>query len=146
MPPDHLPTTLLRLKEQLFNQMPLVGGWLRRRAAASLASDGSPLAVEILASALDRLPDVQVQQLVARTVESVQDTTRIDAVCRAWAQTRSPGLKRLIRARGWRERLTPKGSALLVTFAVCSGRCLQKSNVPTRRHQDCRAATKTIDP
>ena len=113
MPPDHLPTALQRLKEQLFNQMPLVGGWLRRRAAASLASYGSSLAVEILASALDRLPDMQVQQVVARTVESVQDASCIDAVCRAWVQTRSPGLKRLIKARGW-VASGPPGGALIM--------------------------------
>lgn len=101
MAPDRFTTQLLRLREQLFNRVPLVGGWIRRRAAASLVSEGSPQAIEILASALDRLPDAQVQQIITQTIEAVKDQGRIDAVCRAWTQTRSPGLKRLIKARGW---------------------------------------------
>jgi HEAT repeat protein len=85
----------------LYNPLPLVGGWLRRRAAASLARQGTPQAAGQLAEALVRTGDGQVQSIARQALENLRDAAEIDAVCRVWADTRQAALAEIIAARQW---------------------------------------------
>jgi HEAT repeat protein len=54
---------LRRWQSRLHNRLPLVGGWLRRRAAQVLARAGSPAALRLLAEALASLRDPGARQV-----------------------------------------------------------------------------------
>ena len=45
-----------RYRWRLFHRLPLIGGWLQRRAARALAADRSVPALQVLAEALSAIP------------------------------------------------------------------------------------------
>jgi HEAT repeat protein len=90
-----------RLRRQLYSRMPLIGGWLRRRAARALERDGSPGAVWTLAEALARSDDERVRAIALDSIHNIDTEPQIDALCAAWAETRHPDLTALLTERGW---------------------------------------------
>jgi len=96
------PKHLRRLQKQLYVQVPLIGGWLRRRAMNALAEDGSPDAVRVLAEAVARTEDVDFAfDISTEVLWKLTDQPAIDAVCAAWTQTRHAGLGVLLQRRDW---------------------------------------------
>src|SRR5438132_12903949 len=55
------PSVVERCRQQLQNQVPLIGAWLRRRAIRSLAKDGSQEAIHALTDAIVYSPHVLLQ-------------------------------------------------------------------------------------
>jgi hypothetical protein len=88
-------------RNRLYSRMPLLGGWLRRSAAETLARDGSPGAVRALAEAVARSDDEQVRGIALDMIRRADGQPRIDAVCAAWAETRHPELTALLAEHGW---------------------------------------------
>ncbi len=111
--------TVKRLSTWMFSRLPLIGSWLRRRALRELAADGSLLALETLASGLDRMPDQQSQAFILQAIELFQSQRQVDAACRAWLKTRSVNLARLISRRAWVASAPPEA---LVYSALQAGR------------------------
>lgn len=83
---------LRRLREQLYSRFPLLGGWLRRRAARRLANLASAQAISILAEAAAGHPDGQVIEIARQAIQQVNHPAAIDAVCRVWVSSRDAWL------------------------------------------------------
>jgi WD40 repeat protein len=59
---------LQRLKADLHNRMPLIGGWLRHEAARTLVEDGSPEAISALTETLIRGNDPKVHGIALKAL------------------------------------------------------------------------------
>lgn len=92
---------LEKCRQRLYSQMPLIGGWLRRRAARALAQDGSPEAVRALAETIARGDDPQVRAITLETLHRIQAPRYVDAACGVWAATRHDNLAQLLLEHGW---------------------------------------------
>src|SRR5262249_21765886 len=90
-----------KLHWRLHNRIPLLGGWLRRRAAQALANDGSPDALRTLIHAVILNSDERVRGVALDTLRAVMDPHRIDVLCFEWAASRHPDLTRLLLERRW---------------------------------------------
>jgi hypothetical protein len=90
-----------RYQRQLYNRVPVVGGWLRRRAAETLARDGSPAAVRMLAEAIVHSDDARVRSIALAALRQLTHRRAINAVCSVWATTRNADLTRLLAEREW---------------------------------------------
>ena len=90
-----------KYQRQLYSRMPLIGGWLRRRAAQTLAQDSSPEAVRALAEAVTRSNDERVRGIALERIRHIDTQPCINAVCAVWAATRHPDLTALLTERGW---------------------------------------------
>ncbi|MBN2548050.1 MAG: WD40 repeat domain-containing protein [Anaerolineales bacterium] len=84
------------ITEELYIRFPLLGGWIRRRAAQRLASLASPQAIAILAEASTRHPDRRVVDIARQAIEQANQPAAIDAVCRVWASSRDAWLTKHI--------------------------------------------------
>src|SRR4051794_29707888 len=91
---------LERSRKRLNNRWPLIGGWLRRRAARALVAQGSPEALLILARALAGHFDPDVRQIARGLFEQRADTPAIDALAQAWFEARGPDLAYLLGQHG----------------------------------------------
>lgn len=93
---------LEKLRRRLFNGIPLLGGWWRRRAARILARDGSREAIHLLAQTATATETPAAIRTAAGDALRRLDTPRaIDSFCAEWAATRHEDLARLLGERGW---------------------------------------------
>ncbi len=95
------PTKLKQLEDRLESQMPLIGGCVRQRVAQTLARDGSPDAVRILAKAIARSDDRQVLAIALDALRQIRKQQCIDEVCAVWAVTRHKDLANLLIKKSW---------------------------------------------
>src|SRR5262249_47654848 len=89
------------LQKRLYTRVPLIGTWLRRRAAKALAQDRSPEAVQALAEAVTRSDDARVCAIALETLRHLDAQPAIDAVCAVWTATRHAVLADVLTARTW---------------------------------------------
>jgi HEAT repeat protein len=94
-------TRLEKYRRRLYSRIPLLGGWLRRRAARALAEDSSPAAVEALAWAVVRSRDEQVRGIALETLHRIANPAAVDAFCFVWAATHNPTLTALLLQYRW---------------------------------------------
>lgn len=89
------------LESQLYNRLPLIGGWLRQRAARALARERSVEATQILAEAVARSDDPRVKRIALEALSHIDAKSRIDATVAVWVATRHPELAALLVEQGW---------------------------------------------
>jgi WD40 repeat protein len=87
---------LARWGRQLESRLPLLGGWLRRRALGALAAERSPEAARTLAEGVLRCKDPTFQQQLSEALRQVENTQAREEVCAAWEHTRHPVLAELV--------------------------------------------------
>ena len=92
---------IAQLQRRLYTQFPLIGSWLRRRAAKRLARDGSPEAVRMLAEAVTRSGDVRVCHIALETLWHITAQPAVDASCAVWVATRHAELADILTERQW---------------------------------------------
>ncbi|HKQ72792.1 MAG TPA: hypothetical protein VJ810_03625 [Blastocatellia bacterium] len=85
----------------LYCQIPLLGGWLRRRSARVLARDGAPEAIRALAEAVVGNDDNRVREIALAAISEPMEQRCVDAVCAVWATTRNSDLAALLTTRQW---------------------------------------------
>lgn len=73
----------------------------RRAAARHLARDRSPQAIRALAHALAGTRDERLRAIALDALDAVDDEETVDAVCSAWAATRSRRLADIIHRHKW---------------------------------------------
>ena len=105
-------TRLRRLKSILYNQIPLVGGGLRRMAARQLAACEGPAAVRTLAEACITIQDAQLQEIALAAIDKITEQAEINAVTEIWQRSRHPELETLILQHGWVADRPPIARAL----------------------------------
>jgi hypothetical protein len=101
-----------RYQRQLYSRVPVVGGWLRRRAAETLARDGSPAAVRVLAEAVVHSDDVQVRSIALAALRQLTHRRAISAACSVWVTTRHTDLTALLTEREWVASTPPEVKVL----------------------------------
>ena len=118
-------TRLRFLSAQLNLRIPVIGDWLRQRAAQQLALDGSPEALHVLAEALASNPDEPVRQLAILAIQQADSQPEINAICEAWLSTRHSAsvhgrrLEALIEENRWVGNSSPQ---VLVFSALMADR------------------------
>ena len=116
---------LKRLERRLHRRIPVIGGWLCRRAARELAADGSPEAIGSLAAVIPS-DDAAVNETALNAINQISSQSCIDAVCEAWSSTRSRELAQLLVERKW-SAVAP--SSVRVLSALHIGKLDRLSNV-----------------
>jgi hypothetical protein len=91
---------LSRCRWRLYHHLPLIGGWLQRRAVRALVADGSPAALDVLTEAACQSPNERGRARALEALGRLDSQNGVDAVARAWAATRNPQLEGLLRQRG----------------------------------------------
>jgi WD40 repeat protein len=89
------------LQRRLYTRLPVIGGWLRKRAVRALASNGSPGAIQALAEAVTRSDDRAVRAIALEALRQVNTQPRVDAAVAVWVATRHPDLAALLVQYGW---------------------------------------------
>ena len=103
---------LEKLQRRLYSRAPLIGAWLRRRAADALARDGSPAAVRMLAEAVVHSDDAQVRSIALAALRQLTHWRAISAACSVWATTRHADLTALLTEREWVASTPPEVKVL----------------------------------
>ncbi len=103
---------LKRQQRNLYSQMPLLGGWLRRRAAEALARDDSVSAARVLAEAVTRSDDARVRSVALEALRQLRGWRTISAVCGVWADTRHADLSALLAECEWVASTPPEVKVL----------------------------------
>jgi hypothetical protein len=107
-----------KYRRRLYSRVPLIGGWLRKRAAQALARDGSPGAVRALAEAVAqigadiRIDDEEVHRIGLAALRQITDRRAIDAACDVWAATRHADLTALLIDHQWVASTPPEVKVL----------------------------------
>src|SRR5262245_58330643 len=122
-----------RCIRRLSCRWPLLGGWLRRRAARQLAEDGSPQAIGALTQTATETTEARLHVIVWEAVSRVQKEECIIAVCHVWANTRNPRLGALLFVRQW----IPKNPVPLRVLTALH--CGQEAGL-------CRAGPSVVEP
>ncbi len=91
---------LEQCRQRLGSRIPILGSWLRRRAARSLAKDLAPEAAAILATAVAGGVDSAILEIVSAALANAT-ASAIEAVCQVWAATRNPQLEGWLRQWQW---------------------------------------------
>jgi hypothetical protein len=104
-----------RYRRKLHSRMPLLGPWIRRKAARNLINIGSPAAVQILTKRVAGEIDNDLRDLIVRSLEGQNNAGCIDEVCAVWELTRHPLLAQVITGHGW---VASKTQSLLVLTAL----------------------------
>ncbi|HZY89528.1 MAG TPA: hypothetical protein VFE78_32195, partial [Gemmataceae bacterium] len=91
---------LAKCRQRLHHRLPLIGGWLQRRAVRALVADGSPAALDVLTTTVAQGPDELGRARALEALGRLDSQNGVDAVARAWAATRHPQLEGLLRQRG----------------------------------------------
>lgn len=107
---------LQRLNRQLYSRAPLLGRWLRRRAAQALAADGTPEAVRALAEALSGNDDERVRDIAGQALEQLAGQEHVDAVCDVWAHRRHSALAALLSRHRWIASAPPQLRVLTALY------------------------------
>ena len=108
---------LQRLNQQLGSRAPLLGRWLRRRAAQALAADGTPEAVRALAEALAGTGDERVRDIARQALEQITGQEHVDAACDVWAHRRHAELAALLSRHRWIASAPPQVRVLTALYA-----------------------------
>jgi WD40 repeat protein len=95
------PRRLQRYRQRIRGQTPFVGGLLRRMTARSLAREGSPEAIGLLAETVVETSDESLRAAGLRALRSQTNQSSIDSVCAVWTVSRSQVLADLISERDW---------------------------------------------
>jgi hypothetical protein len=90
-----------KLEQQLRSRLPLIGGWLSRRAARRLAEDRSPEAARALAEAVTQSSDPQLRSIAIEALRRMDRPAAINAACAVWHVTRDADLTALLVERHW---------------------------------------------
>ena len=90
-----------KYRRRLYSRALLIGGWLRRRAAETLARGGSSAAARVLAEAVTRSDDERVRGIALNALQQLTDWRSISAVCGVWAATRHADLTGLLTGHEW---------------------------------------------
>ena len=91
---------LERLQRRLDSRLPLLGGWLRRRALRALAADSSPDTTRALLDAWRRSTDDAWGDCLLAAIRAFELSSCRDVVASAWAESRSPALLDLLTVWG----------------------------------------------
>jgi hypothetical protein len=93
------------LQKWLYNTVPLIGGWFRRRTARVLAHalqrDGDARVAAILAEAVTRTRDDKLRQLALDALRQIHAQACIDPVVAVWQATRHPALTKMLVEQAW---------------------------------------------
>ncbi|HET92343.1 MAG TPA: hypothetical protein ENN99_16630 [Chloroflexi bacterium] len=116
-------------ERQMYNQTPLIGFWIRRRALRRLADDGSMGAVRALARVVTRSDDRRVREIARESLRQLVDWRGISAACEVWAETRHPDLTALLLENEWVASTPP---AVKVLTALKVGRLDQVTREDVR--------------
>jgi len=93
-----------RKKNPLDSKAPLIGGWLRRRAARRLAvkaKAGNQVAATLLTEAVLNHVDPRVRLEAAQALEALETPGTIAIVCARWAATRNERLEETLLRAGY---------------------------------------------
>ena len=99
---------LQTLEGQLYSKMPLVGAGQRRKAAETLAQDGSPEAVRLLAEAITRSDDEQVYKIAIAALRQLAKQGSLEAqqeLCRLVIEYNHPTAREIVLS----EQYAPQG-------------------------------------
>src|SRR5690348_9025963 len=108
-----------KLEHQLRSRLPLIGGWLRRRAARRLAAERSPEATRALAEVIAESSDPALHSIAVQALRRVDRPAAVNAVCGVWHGTRHPDLTALILEKQW---LATAPASVKVSTALKQGR------------------------
>lgn len=92
------------LEERLYNNIPLLGGWIRRKTANTLSHylrEGNVKAVAMLAGAVTRSNDKKVRRIAVEALNQIKTQPCIDAVMAVWVETRHLALTTLLVEHEW---------------------------------------------
>ena len=93
------------LQKWLYNTVPLIGGWFRRRTARVLAHalqrDGDAKVAALLAEAVTRTRDDKLRQLALDALRQIHAQACIDPVVAVWQETRHPALTKMLVEQAW---------------------------------------------
>jgi WD40 repeat protein len=92
------------LKERLYNKIPLIGGWLRRKAAGTLSNllrEGNERAAAMLAEAITHSDDKKVCRIAVDALSQIKTQPCVDAVVAGWVETRHLTLTNLLVEHKW---------------------------------------------
>jgi WD40 repeat protein len=88
-------------RRQLYGRLPLIGGWLRRKAAHALARERSVESVRLLAEAVASSDDPRVRELARDALRQLTNPRHIETVATVWLETRHAELTRLLGECSW---------------------------------------------
>lgn len=92
------------LEERLYNNIPLLGGWIRRKTANTLSHylrEGNVKAAAMLAEAVTRSNDKKVRRIAVEALRQIKTLPCIDAVVAVWVGTRHLALSSLLVEHEW---------------------------------------------
>ncbi len=93
---------LEKMRPRLYSRMPIIGPWLRRRAARQLAGQLNAGSARLLAETIASQHDPQVAGIASDALTGLKEpAAAIDAVAAVWAETRHPQLERLLCQCEW---------------------------------------------
>ena len=98
---------LKECQKRLYSEAPLIGGWLRRRAAEALAraaESGEAEAAQALAKALTREPDRHVQYIATHALANLTHPAAMEAVCDVLVRADCAALREVAVAAGYAPR------------------------------------------
>jgi WD40 repeat protein len=110
---------LERLRWRLGNRLPLIGGWLRRRAVRALSKEGSAEAARVLAEVRIDCTHPDLCALLDDALAGITLPSGRDAVAAVWARTRDAALAEHL--QGWGHVATGPPAARVLT-ALLLGR------------------------
>lgn len=97
-------TRLEACKQKIYSQMPVLGGWIRRKAAEELAqavhSDNVEV-INVILDAVTKSTDQEVRTRLLSALGNIKDQKSIDSACALWASTRHSELDQLLKKNGW---------------------------------------------
>jgi WD40 repeat protein len=88
-------------RQQLHNQTPLAGYWMRRSAAGRLIKDASSETIRVLAEELPRVKDPAVRNRILSAFRNIKNQNDINNICVIWQKTHQEHLGRLIKECRW---------------------------------------------
>ncbi len=95
---------LTKLESNLYSKVPIINSCIRQRAATALAKEGSSESLQILAEALCKSEDRNVQAIALKALRGLGKQSKqgdIDAVCAIWERTRNPKLAEVMKQQEW---------------------------------------------
>jgi WD40 repeat protein len=90
-----------RIERSLRCNWPLLGGWIRRRAARDLTTHWYDEAVRLKAHVLAGHPDPEVVAIIREHLRAETRVSTRTLLCELWTETRSPALAELLHAWDW---------------------------------------------
>ncbi len=92
---------LEKYRRRLYSRTPFIGGFIRRIAAKSLAKEGSPTAIGLLAETVAHTDNERLRIAGLTSLRRLVDQAAIDSVCSVWADSRALMLAELLAELDW---------------------------------------------